>query len=109
RQKTDEVKFGGWQTARGQRADQCAGAGHGFHSMAGGKRRFDDPFAGVADARTPGIGDQSDLFASAQSFDDLLGAPGFVELEVTQQRLRDPEMTQELSGVAGVFGSDDVA
>ena len=59
-------------------------------------RRYaeDHAFARIADTRTAGVGDQRDLLPTTQPFDDFFAPPGFIELEITEQRLGDPEMFQ---------------
>ncbi len=109
REKADEVKFIGRQAARGQRGDQSARARHRLDAKAGGESGFDHALARIADAWRACIGDERDFFAPREALQDFFASFGFVELEVTQQRLGDAEMFEQLAGMTGVFCRDDVA
>ena len=89
--------------------EPVSGARHRFDAKAGGQGCFDHPFARVADAGTSGIGDEGDFLTTLQSLDDFLASPGFIELEITEQRPGDSKMTQQLAGAPRVFRGDDVA
>jgi hypothetical protein len=64
--------------------------------------------AGVADPRQAGVGDESDVSPGGEVFDEFGGAARFVVFVVADERLRDREMAQEISGMARVFAGDDV-
>ena len=49
------------------------------------------------------------VYAAPETFDDLLAAPRFVELEIAQHGFADAEMFEQLAGMPRVFGSDDIA
>ncbi len=93
----------------GEACHEGAGARDGFDPESRGDDLGDDPGAGVGDAWGAGVGDERDGGACTEAVGDLGGASGLVEPEVGDHGLPDVEVLQELAGVAGILGGDEVA
>ena len=65
--------------------------------------------AGWSCARRSRICDKRDLLAATEPLQNFFASFGFVELEVTEQRLGNAEMFQQLARMAGVFCGDEIA
>jgi hypothetical protein len=109
REEANEVNFVGGQSARGQPGDESAWAGDGFDATARIESRANDTLPGIADARSAGIRDERHFLALLEALDELFAALCFVEFEIAQEGLFDIEILEQVSGVAGVLGGDDVA
>ena len=106
RQESGEVERFGGQPAGGQTDHQSAGSGDGFHPKPGGQHLGHHAFAGIADARSTGVGDQRHDLSHAQPVQDLRAAPRLIEAEVADHGFAEAEVGEQLAGAAGVFGSD---
>ena len=79
------------------------------HERANRRLNPDTALAGVADRWTASVGDERHRLAALKPFENLPAAAGFVELEITQQRLAETEMFQQLPGSPRVLRRDHVA
>src|SRR4051812_44755687 len=103
------MKLVGWQTTGGQRRHYRAGARHGFNPQAGLAHGLDHALTWITNSGTAGICDQRNLFAAAETFQDLLAPFCFVELKITEHRPGNLEMPEEQSGPSRILGRHDVA
>lgn len=107
-EESGEVEFVGGKSRGGEACHQGARARDGFNAEPGGDDLGDDAGSGVGDAGGAGVGDERDDGAGAEAVGDLGGTAGFVEPEVRDHGLPDVEVLEELAGVAGVLGGDEV-
>lgn len=103
------MEFVRGKAGRGESSHEGTRARNGFDAEAGGDDFGDDAGAGIGDAGGSGIGDQRDNGAGAQAVGDFGRASGFIEPEVGDHGLPDVEVLEELTGVTGVLGGDEVA
>src|SRR4051812_6034786 len=103
------MKFIRWQTACGQSRYYGAWSRDRLDPKSHIDRRLDDTLARVADAWTASIGHQRDFFTASESLENLLAAPGFIELKVTDQGLGNAEVFEQLTCSARIFRRHEVA
>ncbi|EKD34791.1 MAG: hypothetical protein ACD_75C02184G0001 [uncultured bacterium] len=68
----------------------------------------DHDCARIGDAGGAGVADQGDILAFLQAEDDLCAPFRLFFPVIADQRRRDPEVGEELPGVPGVLGSDEI-
>ncbi|MPN51247.1 hypothetical protein SDC9_198890 [bioreactor metagenome] len=103
------MEFISRQSTRGQRRNQSTWPGHRLDAIASGDRSPNYSFTRITDSRRSGVGNQGHLFAPPKAFQNLLAPACLIELEVAQQRLRNPEVFQQLPGTPGILSRDDIA
>ena len=70
--------------------------------------RANDPFSWVGDAGHPRVGDEGDGLARADAVEDFCFAGGLIKFLVAEKRFFEAKMLEEESGVAGIFGGDEI-
>lgn len=108
-QETNKVEFSGGQTARGERGDERARAGDGFHTESGVEHFSNDAFARITDGGTACVGHHGDPLALSESFNEVLRAACLIEVVAAEERLVELIMTQQLRRVTGIFRGNRVA
>ena len=96
------------KAAADERGEDGARAGKDGVGQAALDAGAEQAVAGIADAGQAGVGDDGDVFPGGEFLDEFGGAARFVVLVVADERLRDFEMAQQISRVAGVFAGDEV-
>ena len=108
--------FAGWvgetvvATVRGKHfANRGAAAGHADDANAVFDRGADELVAGVGDAGRARVGDDGDVLAGGELFDEPLRLAVFVELVVGGELVAaDAELVEQHDAAAGVLRRDDV-
>ncbi len=67
-----------------------------------------DAFPWIGDAGHPRVGDEGDGLAGTNAVEDFCLAGRLIKFLVAEKRFFEAEMLEEESGVAGVFGGDEI-
>src|SRR4051812_36735375 len=98
------MKFTGVQPARRQSRHQRARTGHRLDAQT---RFSGSPYyalARITNPRRASVGYERDFLTRFEAFQDRFTSFRLVELKVTEQRLGNPEMLEQLASTAGVLG-----
>ena len=104
---TVEELFGG-EAAPDQGGEDGAGAWENRVGEAAFDAGAEEAVAGVADSGHAGIGDEGDLFAIGEVFEEFGGASGFVVFVVTDEGFGDFEVAEEIARMTGIFAGDEI-
>ncbi len=104
---TVEELFGG-EAAPDQGGEDGAGAWENRVGEAAFDAGAEEAVAWVADSGHPGIGDEGDLFAIGEVFEEFGGASGFVVFVVTDEGFGDFEVAEEIARMTGIFAGDEI-
>jgi hypothetical protein len=107
--ETQEMKFVRGKPTGGEGSDKRARSRHGLDSKARVEDGANDAVAWITDARAARVGHESKPLLLLETFQDLGGATGFIEMKATQEWLVNLVVMEESSRVACVFRDDDVA
>ena len=86
----------------------AAGPGDGHDGNVVRQQDLQEVVGRVGDARRAGVGDQGNVPPLLQQAEQALRLGHLVVVVVAQQRAGDVEMGQQLAGVAGILGGDQV-
>ena len=107
-QEAAVVKAFGRKAAADERGEHGAGAGHNGVGEPAFLAGAEQAVAGVADAGQARVGDDRDVFSGGELFDQLRGAARFIVLMITDERLADLEVPQQMAEVSRVFAGDQI-
>jgi hypothetical protein len=96
------------ETAADQRREDGARTGHDSERKSTIPARAQQPVARIAHTRQPGVGNDRHTFSPSKFLDQLRCPSRLVVLMITDERLANVEVREQMAAMPGVFAGNEI-